>query len=78
VVSLNERRNEHQVIAEAVAPVVYGTKINCAQCTSHPLAREIKLAHYWGWSRPNRQQKTWKAEQRSENRPSAVSSISPT
>ena len=45
---LFERRNEHQAIAEAVAPVVYGTKIDCAQCHDHPLAREIKQAHYWG------------------------------
>ena len=45
---LFERRDEHQMIAEAVAPVVYGTKINCAQCHDHPLAREIKQAHYWG------------------------------
>jgi mono/diheme cytochrome c family protein len=45
---LYERRNDHQKIAEAVAPVVYGTKIDCAQCHDHPLAREIKQAHYWG------------------------------
>ena len=45
---LFERHNEHQAIAEAVAPVVYGTKIDCAQCHDHPLAREIKQAHYWG------------------------------
>jgi len=45
---LYERRNEHQKIAEAVAPVVYGTRIDCAQCHDHPLAREIKQAHYWG------------------------------
>ena len=45
---LYERRNDHQAIAEAVAPVVYGTKINCAQCHDHPLARDIKQAHYWG------------------------------
>ena len=45
---LYERRNEHQAIAEAVAPVVYGTRIDCAQCHDHPLAREIKQAHYWG------------------------------
>src|SRR5204863_1047196 len=43
-----ERRNEHQRIAEAIAPVIYGTRINCAQCHDHPLAREIKQAHYWG------------------------------
>lgn len=45
---LFERRNEHQAIAEAVAPVVYGARIDCAQCHDHPLAREIKQAHYWG------------------------------
>jgi len=45
---LYERRDDHQAIAEAVAPLVYGTKINCAQCHDHPLAREIKQAHYWG------------------------------
>ena len=45
---LYERRNEHQAIAEAVAPVIYGTRIDCAQCHDHPLTREIKQAHYWG------------------------------
>jgi hypothetical protein len=45
---LYERRDDFQAIAEAVAPVVYGTKINCAQCHNHPLAHEIKQAHYWG------------------------------
>ena len=45
---LYERKNDHQVIAEAVAPVVYGTQIDCAQCHDHPLAREIKQGHYWG------------------------------
>jgi mono/diheme cytochrome c family protein len=43
-----ERRDDDQAIAEAIAPLVYGTKINCAQCHNHPLAREIKQAHYWG------------------------------
>jgi mono/diheme cytochrome c family protein len=43
-----ERRNNHQEIAEAVAPLIYGTKVDCAQCHDHPLAREIKQAHYWG------------------------------
>jgi hypothetical protein len=45
---LYERRNDHQAIAQAVAPVAYGTRIDCAQCHDHPLAREIKQAHYWG------------------------------
>src|SRR6185503_1813391 len=45
---LYDRRDNHQAIAEAVAPLVYGTKIDCAQCHDHPLAREIKQAHYWG------------------------------
>lgn len=45
---LYERRDSHQAIAEAVSPLVYGTKIDCAQCHDHPLAREIKQAHYWG------------------------------
>lgn len=43
-----ERRNDHQAIAEAVAPIVYGARVDCAQCHDHPLAREIKQAHYWG------------------------------
>ncbi len=43
-----ERKNDFQQMAEAVAPVIYGTRIECAQCHDHPLAREIKQAHYWG------------------------------
>jgi hypothetical protein len=45
---LYERRNEYQQMAEAIAPVIYGTKVDCAQCHDHPLAHEIKQAHYWG------------------------------
>ena len=45
---LYERKNDHQQIAEAVAPIVYGTTLDCAQCHDHPLAREIKQGHYWG------------------------------
>jgi len=45
---LNERHDDYQAMAEAIAPVIYGTKINCAQCHDHPLVREIKQAHYWG------------------------------
>ncbi|MES2706036.1 MAG: DUF1549 domain-containing protein [Verrucomicrobiota bacterium] len=43
-----ERKNEHQQLAEAVAPIIYGTQVACAQCHDHPLAREIKQGHYWG------------------------------
>ena len=45
---LFERKNEPQQVAEALAPVIYGTRVDCAQCHDHPLAREIKQAHYWG------------------------------
>ncbi len=45
---LFEKRNEHQRVAEAIAPVIYGTRVDCAQCHDHPLAREIKQVHYWG------------------------------
>jgi len=45
---LYERRNEYQQMAEAIAPVIYGTRIDCAQCHDHPLAGEIKQGHYWG------------------------------
>lgn len=43
-----ERHNQHQDIAEAIAPILYGTRVSCAQCHDHPLAREIKQGHYWG------------------------------
>ena len=45
---LYERNNDHQQIAEALAPIIYGTRVDCAQCHDHPLAREIKQGHYWG------------------------------
>ena len=45
---LYERRNEFQQMAEAIAPVIYGTRVDCAQCHDHPIAREIKQGHYWG------------------------------
>ncbi len=44
---LYERRNDYQQMAEAVAPLIYGTRVDCAQCHDHPLSREIKQAHYW-------------------------------
>lgn len=43
-----EHRDNHQLIAESIAPIVFGTQIKCAQCHDHPLAHEIKQAHYWG------------------------------
>lgn len=45
---LAERNNSHQAIAEAVAPVVFGVQIKCAQCHNHPLVWEIEQRHYWG------------------------------
>ncbi|MBL9174196.1 MAG: DUF1549 domain-containing protein [Verrucomicrobiales bacterium] len=45
---LYERRNNPQAMAEALAPVVFGVQIKCAQCHDHMVAREIKQAHYWG------------------------------
>jgi len=45
---LYERQNNAQAIAEALAPVVFGAQIKCAQCHDHMVAREIKQAHYWG------------------------------
>ena len=45
---LAARKNSYQAIAEAVAPVVFGVRIGCAQCHNHPLAWEIEQRHYWG------------------------------
>lgn len=45
---LYERRNDHQAIAESIAPNFFGIRIECAQCHDHPLADEIRQAHYWG------------------------------
>lgn len=45
---LYERKNEHQQIAEAISRGIFGVQIQCAQCHDHPLADEIKQAHYWG------------------------------
>lgn len=45
---LHERNNNPQAMAEAVAPLVFGVQIRCAQCHDHMVAREIKQAHYWG------------------------------
>ena len=45
---LYEQKNDHQRMAERIAPLIYGTQVACAQCHDHPLADEIKQAHYWG------------------------------
>jgi len=45
---LYERQNNSQAIAEALAPIVFGVQVKCAQCHDHMIAREIKQAHYWG------------------------------
>ncbi len=45
---LAERKNSYQAIAEAVAPVVFGVQVKCAQCHNHPLSWEIEQRHYWG------------------------------
>ncbi len=45
---LYERDNNPQAMAEAVAPLVFGLQVQCAQCHDHMVAREIKQAHYWG------------------------------
>lgn len=44
---LAARNNNHQAMAEAVAPVAFGMKIGCAQCHNHPLAWEVEQRHYW-------------------------------
>lgn len=45
---LYERKNNHQAMAEAVAPIAFGVQIGCAQCHNHPLSWEIEQRHYWG------------------------------
>lgn len=45
---LYERNNDHQKIAEAIAPAFFGIRIECAQCHDHMVATEIEQKHYWG------------------------------
>jgi len=45
---LYEKENNHQAMAEAVAPLAFGVNIKCAQCHNHPMAWEIEQRHYWG------------------------------
>ncbi len=42
------RKENHQAIAEAIAPIAFGVNVKCAQCHGHPLAPEIEQRHYWG------------------------------
>ena len=45
---LYERNNNHQAMAEALAPIAFGIQIRCAQCHNDPLAAEVEQRHYWG------------------------------
>ena len=45
---LYEQNNDHQKMAESIAPFAFGVDIQCAQCHDHPSAPEITQAHYWG------------------------------
>ncbi|MDB4331913.1 DUF1549 and DUF1553 domain-containing protein, partial [bacterium] len=45
---LYERNNDHQKIAESIAPAIFGLRIECAQCHDHMMVDEIKQSHYWG------------------------------
>lgn len=45
---LYERNNDHQAIAESIAPAFFGVRIECAQCHDHMIADEIKQSDYWG------------------------------
>jgi mono/diheme cytochrome c family protein len=44
----DERRDDHQAMAEATARGLLGVRVECAQCHDHPLAPEIEQRHYWG------------------------------
>ncbi|MEM8669532.1 MAG: DUF1549 domain-containing protein [Planctomycetota bacterium] len=45
---LYERNDNHQAIAESIAPAFFGVRIECAQCHDHMNADEIKQSDYWG------------------------------
>jgi hypothetical protein len=45
---LYARQEKYQEIAETVSPAIFGVQVQCAQCHDHPIAPEIKQAHYWG------------------------------
>jgi hypothetical protein len=45
---LYARKDNAQQMAEASGSALLGLQLKCAQCHDHPLAPEIKQAHYWG------------------------------
>ena len=45
---LHARKDNAQQMAEATGSALLGLQTKCAQCHDHPLAPEIKQAHYWG------------------------------
>lgn len=45
---LYARKDNVQLMAESTGTTLLGLTIKCAQCHDHPLAPEIKQAHYWG------------------------------
>src|SRR5204863_1515699 len=45
---LYARKDNVQQMAEATGSALMGLQIKCAQCHDHPVAPEIKQAHYWG------------------------------
>ncbi len=45
---LFERGNDHEEMARAVAPALFGLQVHCAQCHDHPVVPEIEQEHYWG------------------------------
>lgn len=45
---LYERKDNHQAMAEALGPIAFGMRIDCAQCHNHALSWEIEQRHYWG------------------------------
>ncbi len=45
---LAAHKDDHEAIAQAMAPALLGKQIACAQCHNHPLVPEIEQRHYWG------------------------------
>ncbi len=45
---LLEHRDDKEELARTVGPAIFGRDVRCAQCHDHPIAPEIKQAHFWG------------------------------